>query len=190
MEILLIRHTTPDVEPGTCYGQTDLDVNGSFKEETSAIKKVITEFQPNFIYSSPLIRCSKLAKSLFPNHSVRLDDRLMEMSFGRWEKQLWQDISKDELDIWANDFMNLSPPNGESFNDFIGRIDSFEIESMKKITAEKIVLVTHSGVIRSFLMKHLNIPSDKIFNLQLNYGAVIKIDVHSEEYSQVKFLKG
>ncbi|MBI9062460.1 MAG: alpha-ribazole phosphatase [Marinilabiliaceae bacterium] len=190
MEILLIRHTTPDVEPGTCYGHTNLDVNGTFEKEASEIERAISDFQPDSIFSSPLIRCSKLAKKLFPHHPFQLDDRLMEMSFGRWEKQLWQEIPKDELDIWANDFMHLSPPGGESFKDFIKRINEFETEAINKITSTKTALVTHSGVIRFFLMKHLNIPSDKIFNLHLNYGAVIKIDIHSEEYSQVKILKG
>jgi len=33
MEIYLIRHTTPDVAKGICYGQTDLDVANTFEEE-------------------------------------------------------------------------------------------------------------------------------------------------------------
>jgi len=190
MEILLIRHTTPNVEPGTCYGQSDLDVNGTFEKEASEIKKIIADFQPDSIFSSPLIRCSKLAQKLFPDLSFQRDDRLMEMSFGQWEKQLWQDLPKDKLDIWAKDFMHLSPPGGESFKDFIKRINEFETEVINKTNSTKTAIVTHSGVIRSFLMKYLNIPSDKIFNLHLNYGAVIKIDIHSAEYSQVKILKG
>ncbi len=188
MEILLIRHTTPDVPTGTCYGQTDLDVNGTFEREADEIKATIGDFKPEAIYSSPLIRCSKLAEKLFPGQTIQLDDRLKEMSFGQWEKKLWQNIPKDELDTWANDFMQHAPPEGESFNRFIQRIDEFNIEYLKR--NDRAVVVTHSGVIRSFLMQHLHIPSDKIFNLQLNYGAVIKIDVHTEAYSQVKFLKG
>ena len=33
MLIHLIRHTTPDIETGICYGQTDLDVSDSFEKE-------------------------------------------------------------------------------------------------------------------------------------------------------------
>jgi len=190
MEILLIRHTTPDVKPGTCYGQTNLDVNGTFEKEASEIERIISDFQPDSIFSSPLIRCTKLAKKLFPDLPFQLDERLMEMSFGQWEKRPWQEIPKEELDSWANNFMNLSPPGGESFKDFIDRINEFETEAINIITSTKTAIVTHSGVIRYFLMKHLHIPSDKIFNLQLNYGAVIQINQFSEEYSQVKILKG
>lgn len=37
MDIYLIRHTTPDVPPGTCYGQSDVDVAASFMDEFSAL---------------------------------------------------------------------------------------------------------------------------------------------------------
>ena len=30
MEIFLIRHTTPKIEKGICYGQTDLDITTTF----------------------------------------------------------------------------------------------------------------------------------------------------------------
>lgn len=190
MELLLIRHTTPDVASGICYGQTDLNVNGTFDKESKEIKNIIADLKPEHVYSSPLIRCHQLAKELFPYQPIQTDDRLMEMNFGKWEGLKWSEIPKNELDTWANDFINLAPPLGESFAAFMNRITVFEEEVLNKLTQEKIALITHSGVIRSFLMKYLAIPEDKIFNLHLNYGAVIKIDIHSEQYSQVKILKG
>jgi alpha-ribazole phosphatase len=36
--IFLIRHTTPAVAKGICYGQTDLDITESFVEEAEAIR--------------------------------------------------------------------------------------------------------------------------------------------------------
>ena len=32
-KIVWVRHTTPDVIPGTCYGQTDVPLKASFEEE-------------------------------------------------------------------------------------------------------------------------------------------------------------
>ena len=60
MEIYLIRHTTPAVGKGICYGQTDLDITDSFKEEVAAI---IPHLPDNIqtVFSSPLQRCKKLA---------------------------------------------------------------------------------------------------------------------------------
>ena len=39
MEIYLIRHTTPKIEKGICYGQADLNVADSFEEEINVILK-------------------------------------------------------------------------------------------------------------------------------------------------------
>lgn len=37
MKIYLIRHTTPHIEKGICYGQTDLDVAETFNNEAEII---------------------------------------------------------------------------------------------------------------------------------------------------------
>jgi len=189
MELWLIRHTTPKVNKGTCYGQLDLDVNSSFEKETRLIQDLLGKIEPDRVISSPLIRCNKLAIKLFPNHKIENDKRLMELHFGDWEGKPWANIPLEEIDSWANNFINNCPPNGETFQALINRLNDFE-ESLNTKNEEKIAIVTHSGVIRAFLMKYLNIPSDKIFSLQLNYGAIIKITINTEAFQQVEFLKG
>ena len=58
MEIYLIRHTTPLVEQGICYGQTDLDIAHNFQEEVEDIKVALQHFNPDKVYTSPLMRCT------------------------------------------------------------------------------------------------------------------------------------
>ena len=57
--------TTPAVDKGICYGQTDLDVTESFFEEAEMILRALP---PGIVavYSSPLQRCTRLARHLFP----------------------------------------------------------------------------------------------------------------------------
>lgn len=190
-EIYLIRHTTPNIEKGICYGNTDIDTNGEFINEATSIEKILTDIKVNNIFSSPLKRCSKLAQFLFTNHAINYDDRLKELNFGDWEDKPWQDIDKETLKIWSEDFMNLSPPNGESFLKLYNRT----LSSLEEITDsiadnETTAIVTHSGIIRCLLMKYLEIPADKIFSWQLNFGAIIKITLHSEDYNQIQVIKG
>ena len=62
MEIYLVRHTTPAIKKGICYGQTDVDLNSeTFESELYEIKNKLPSNIVRF-YCSPLIRCSKLAK--------------------------------------------------------------------------------------------------------------------------------
>ena len=66
MNIFFLRHTSLDVEPDVFYGQTDLDVSASFEEEVKLVKTKIAieinQLDKIKIFSSPLQRCTKLAK--------------------------------------------------------------------------------------------------------------------------------
>ncbi len=190
-QFYIIRHTTPQIDQGICYGNSDLNVHSNFKNEIIDIKNTINGIIPELIYSSPLRRCSKLAQSLFPESTIEYDKDLMEMNFGKWEMKKWSDIDKNDLDLWGGDFMNQSPPNGESFSRLYNRATkSFEnIQSLTKDDSTTII-ITHSGVMRCLLMKYLEIPYTKLFSLQLNYGAIIQITLFSSDYHQIKILKG
>ena len=127
MEIFLIRHTTPLVAKGTCYGQTDLDVTESFSQEASAI---LEHIPTNIIkvYSSPLQRCAKLANTLFPSHSIEWHNDLMELNCGEWEMLEWDNIPKAEIKPWMDNFVHVQVPGGESYAQ-LHQIGSISIES-------------------------------------------------------------
>ncbi|TXT32933.1 MAG: phosphoglycerate mutase [Chitinophagaceae bacterium] len=114
MEIYLIRHTTPLVEKGICYGQTDLDITDSFEEEVDMIRPHIPSNNIK-VYSSPLQRCKKLAAALYHPNLVECHADLMELNCGDWEMQKWDDIPKAEIQPWMDDFVNVTVPNGESY---------------------------------------------------------------------------
>ncbi len=188
-EIYLIRHTTPDIKPGICYGASDVDVNGDFDVEAESIRKILSDFKPEHLFSSPLKRCAKLADYLFPYNQKRLDIRLKEMDFGQWELGAWQDIDKEEMDIWSSDFVNSVPSTGESFQEVFNRMVSFFEEQIHLLPDQSnAAIVTHSGIIRCVLAHHLSIPLNKIFRLKINFGAVVKLVMH-KEYSEIEFLK-
>ena len=43
MDIYLVRHTTPKIDKGICYGQSDLELADSYPEEFKAILDVVPE---------------------------------------------------------------------------------------------------------------------------------------------------
>lgn len=173
MEIFLVRHTAPAVPKGVCYGQADIDVTETFFDEASVIK----EYLPNNIqriYSSPLQRCYKLATHLFPHHQIQLEDDLMEINCGQWELQNWDEIKKDQLDMWMGDFINVRIPGGESYTDLFHRCATrFNQFATKELPA---VIVAHGGVIRSILAYVNQVSLEESFKtFSLHYGCVIKL---------------
>ncbi|CAM1354407.1 alpha-ribazole phosphatase [Tenacibaculum insulae] len=173
MEIILVRHTTPNIEKGICYGQADIGVTDTFLEEIQPIlKEVKVDDSETVYYSSPLQRCKLLAEKL--SDSIIFDDRLKELDFGDWELQKWDDINKTELDVWMQDFVNVAATNGESYINLHTRTVQFLTE-LKTLNKKRVVVVTHAGVIRSLYAYINKKPLKNSFDLKLNYGHIIKI---------------
>jgi alpha-ribazole phosphatase len=173
MEIIFIRHTTPKIDKGVCYGQADLDVSSTFKDETTKILMQLGKQNSETVYfSSPLKRCKKLAEKI--SKTIIFDDRLKELDFGDWELKKWKDIDKNEMNVWMNDFVNIAVTNGESYMDLHSRTIQFLSEITKK-NYKKAVIVTHAGVIRSLYSHIKNSPLEKSFDLKLEYGQLLKI---------------
>lgn len=153
MQITFIRHTSVDVPAGTCYGQADVPVRSSFIEEAEATKKELislfkTQAQaPTAIYSSPLSRATKLADACGYTSAI-LVDSLKEMSFGDWEMQSFSQLSGPSVENYYNDYLHVSPPQGEAWIDVYRRvcswIDQVKCEHHKDA---HLVVFTHGGVI-------------------------------------------
>ena len=173
MEIYLIRHTTPNVAKGICYGQTDLDITESFEEEVASIRPYLPENIAS-VYSSPLQRCRKLAEALFPQKNIVLQKDLMELNCGTWEMQVWNEIPKEEMQPWLDDFINIVVPEGESYLQMHDRV----INQFQQIAQESkpAVIVAHGGVLRSILAHITHTPLKESFDVfSCHYGCVVKL---------------
>lgn len=178
MDIYLIRHTTPDITKGICYGQTDLDVVDTFMEEVDRTKAHLPE-SIQLVYSSPLQRCSKLAQALFPSHEIQLQHELKELDCGHWEMKEWNAIPKPEIQPWMDDFVNTPVPGGESYLQLHERV----IACFNRIAQETFptVIVAHGGPLRSILAHITNTSIKESFDVfTLHYGCVVKL-IRKEE---------
>ncbi|MEM7549056.1 MAG: histidine phosphatase family protein [Bacteroidota bacterium] len=175
MELLVVRHTTPFVKEGICYGQTDLPLANTFLEEFDEVKsKIPNRTRSEYVFSSPLKRCSYLASAL--SDHVVYDSSLKEMNFGDWEMQAWNDINQEHLSVWMNDFVNVRCPGGENYKDVVYRSKTF----LDKVITEKLeraIVVTHAGVIRAFMTIIDKIEPAETFRTKIEYGEVIKFEL-------------
>ena len=104
------------------------------------------------VYSSPLKRCTLLAKELFPDRPLRLSQELMEIHCGEWEMRAWDELPPEEVDPWMADFVRVRIPGGESYVDLHQRVTRcWEATSARARTAGDIAVIAHGGVIRSIL---------------------------------------
>lgn len=179
MNLYLVRHTTPDIAPGICYGQSDIEVAESYAHELEMVRRKLATVTPAAIYSSPLRRCSQLAEAIasVARCEVRHDPRLMELHFGDWELLAWNDIPRGLVDVWADDHVMQAPPSGESFHALSLRANEFLQEVSANHVGQNLVVLTHAGVIRALLAQALNMKLADSFRLQVDYGSISQIVV-------------
>jgi alpha-ribazole phosphatase len=172
--LTLVRHTTPDIAPGVCYGQLDVGLAASFPEEAAQALRWVPH--TDLIVASPLTRAARLAEYLAQAHqsALRLDPRLMEKHFGAWEGRAWDSIARAELDAWAADLMGYAPPGGESARHLMSRTEML-MRDLAQLPHDQIALVAHAGVLRAILARLGGIPLAATLAWDLPYGAVIGV---------------
>ncbi|ANQ52734.1 alpha-ribazole phosphatase [Flammeovirga sp. MY04] len=168
MEVYIVRHTAVDVPKGICYGQTDVALK---QEQEAAFERIKAQLPTtiDFLISSPLSRCTQL--STFLTDDFTTDPRLMECNFGDWEMMAWDDIPRDAMDTWGNDFVYQAPPNGESLHQVYQRV--FDVhKELIKLPHATVVIIAHASVVRIFHHIYQNIPLKNIFDVKVDYGQV------------------
>lgn len=170
-ELILVRHTRVAVA-GLCYGRIDVPLAESFSVEASQVKAQLAAVGEAVYYTSPALRCLQLAQHLTPNYQI--DARLTEMDFGTWEGQTWDAIGEPAVSTWAHDFVNLQPPQGESYEQMAQRVGVF-LQDMSQHT--RVVIITHAGVIRAAHALLHGIALADSFVFQPECGGVYRYEV-------------
>ena len=144
----LVRHAKPLIAPGICYGQ--INVPADVGATAACAHELAKALPPGInIICSPLQRCEQLAHDLIGLRAdllYKTDLRLMEMRFGQWEGQRWDDIGAAAIDAWVADFAHHRPGGGESVGQFMQRVAAVWDESRSPAGT---LWITHAGVIRA-----------------------------------------
>ena len=147
LAITCIRHfVTKENEAKQYIGWTNVPI----------VKKpnVSHSLHADVVITSDLLRCRQTAHLLFPHALIECSYRWRELNFGDFEGKTYAELQTVEsYRRWIDDPIHHSPPNGESFRHFQGRIER-AIDDLISRSASHIVVVTHGGVIRYLLSQY------------------------------------
>ena len=150
MKVYFIRHgeTQYNVE-NRVYGWAPAPLTEKGVEEVKRARKLIPK-DFSVIFSSDLVRCKETAEML--NEELKLpvifDARLRERNFGTLEGKTWEEMGEVFYQKDKTHQYDYQSFGGESVEDVQGRVFSFIRDIMKNREKEKILVVTHGGVIR------------------------------------------
>lgn len=173
MNIYLVRHTSVNVPKGLCYGQSDVPLRSTFESEAAITKANLESARFDKAYTSPLSRCTRLATFCGYGNAVR-DRRIMEINFGDWEMQYFDEIKDRNLQRWYDDYLHVKATNGESFSDQYLRVSSF-LDEIRRGEGENIIVFTHGGVLICAQIYAGIIKPEEAFRTVPPYGGIIRL---------------
>lgn len=175
------------------HGETELGggLRGSLDDALTDIgwaqmRAAVTEGGPwDRIVSSPLQRCARFAEELAATLRVPLhmDSGLQELHFGEWEgrsaAQLMETHAQDLGLFWANPYA-FTPPGGEPLLAFSARVVSVVERLHLTYATERILLVTHGGVMRLLLAQARGLPREQLLQVEVGHGALLSVEVNAQ----------
>lgn len=182
-----LRHG--EVMGGTYYrGSTDDPLTQHGRKQ---MRQAVSEKNWDHIISSPLLRCNDFAKQLHKKTKIPIttDSDWREIHFGDWEGKMAEQINTEELMHFYQNPLQHSPNNAENFSDFISRTHLAWNNILQTHQGKHILVVTHAGVIRCLFSILLNLPLEKIFNLQIDHASITRFEnFHDHPHSFVNLV--
>ncbi|MCF7969759.1 MAG: alpha-ribazole phosphatase family protein [Methylococcaceae bacterium] len=177
----LLRHG--EVLGGSCYrGITDDPLTAKGWQQMQ--DKLNGDTHWDVIISSPLSRCYQFATALTSKLQQPLisEPAFQEIDFGDWEGKTAEQIEPQLLSQFYADPVNFSPPNGEHFNDFQQRILVAWQALLEELQGNRILLISHAGVIRIILAHSLGLDIQHSFRLKIDHACLSSLEhFHSPE---------
>ncbi len=134
------------------------------------------------IVSSPLQRCASFARELAKRSAIpyTLDARLREIHFGAWEGRTTANVhaaTPDALQRFWTDPTTFTPPEAESLLAFQTRVLACWQRLQQSHEGQRLLIVTHGGVIRVLLCHLLEHPLARLQEFPVAHGALLRLPI-------------
>jgi probable phosphomutase (TIGR03848 family) len=178
----LLRHGEHAVQGRICAGRMPgvvLAERG--RAETAAIAERLAAAGIAAIYASPLERTRETAEIVGKRLGlpVILRDDLLELDFGEWTGQTFDEVRKHpRWPEWASHRSISCIPSGETMRQVQRRVVEALIEMREQHPDEAVLVVSHGDVIRAALVFALGMPLDFYARLEVATASIstVRID--------------
>lgn len=161
LEIIFVRHGESEMNmKGVYCGWTNSLLTENGQNQAKIVSKKLALEEIDLIISSDLDRCLLTAEIINKFHCTEIikETALKELNFGKWEGLSYYEICSDfplEAKSWNDDYINFKMPDGENLSEMYERVNNAFNKIINRYKKGKILIVTHSGVIRSILSKQI-----------------------------------
>ena len=176
MKITLVRHAeVEEVYKGKYNGHIDIALSQNGKTQAKELAEKLKDEVFDSIYCSDLLRARETLKEFNSTLTPLFTPRLREKSWGIHEGKSFDEIQDSGI-IYKNFEQWINDLDGEDIQEYKKRAEDYFYNTILKTKAKNILIVTHSGFIKTLLSIHKNISLKEAFKINLPYSSYIQLN--------------
>jgi probable phosphoglycerate mutase len=178
----LLRHGEHALQGRICAGRMDgVGLAPRGRADIAGLAQSLADAGIAAIYASPLQRTRETAEILGGRLAlpVALHDDLLEVDFGEWTGQTFDEVRRDpRWPVWATHRSLARIPGGETIRQVQRRIVEVLLELRERHPEDAVLLVSHGDVIRAALVFALGMPLDFLGRIEVATASLstVRID--------------
>ena len=184
--LLLVRHGETELNSTERYwGRTDVALSAVGLRQAEQLRDRLATEKINAVYSSDLTRSSLTAETIASRHKLEviICPELREIDFGQLEGLTFDQISQlypEVVRLWMERSPELKYPGGESIYQLNNRVSVFMRRLEKHAEQEIILIVAHSGVLRTLACQLLGMELQHRWQIRLNLASLTVIETYPQ----------
>jgi len=178
LHLYLIRHG--EIESAAIaklIGQTDVGLSARGERQARLLAEKLSTVRLDALYSSDLQRAYRTAEIIAKQNQTSAEPSAVwrEINMGAWEGRALSTLNDEvpeQVASLLNDPASFEYPGGESFANFMTRVQEALDELLLTHPHGKIALVVHGGVCRAIIGGILGMPMRNWMQLAQDYGCL------------------
>jgi len=174
MKITLVRHGEVEEKYIGCYnGHIDIGLSPKGYSDAKELANHFNASDFDAIFCSNLIRTKETIKQFIEIDKVIYTKELREKSWGEHEGMGFEEIISQTKLNYLGFEQWINALGGERPQEFISRVEKFFFDFLPQIEKENILIVTHGGVIKTFMHLIQGISLEEAFSTRLPYASYV-----------------
>lgn len=176
--LLLVRHGITEFNSTRRFaGYSDVEMSADGYRQVEKLRDRLANEKIDAVYSSDLKRALATAELLSAERKAEVIacSELREVNYGVVEGLTFQEIRSrypEVAELITNFNLRLEFPDGESFEGFIERVIKFLDRLEKHEPSETILIVSHSGPLRTLVCHLLGIAQDHWWQIRCDNASL------------------
>lgn len=183
--LVVVRHGETAANAGSRFqGRIDTELSARGRAQVELLGSALSQ-PPDRVVSSPLQRALDTAKAF--GCPVEVDERWLEMDYGRWEGVELAAVRDEAEWIERGRRADWSPPGGESLRSVGERVRAACEDLVEQACRSTVVVVTHVSPVKAAVAWALGVGDTVAWRLFVDVASVTTIEIRESAPVLVSF---